>query len=263
MKKVILLIIILIIFFNYNLISYATENEDNIGTIIQSQKDNLKISDFLQESKEYSSDLLEDIDIDNLFTESVSGNVKEISLGKKILEKFFKELLNSLSSISLIIVIVIIHSILKSISDGLENSSVSEVNYYISYILAVTIIMRNFAEIITLMKSSIENLVTFVNCLFPILLTLLVSSGGITSSVALQPIILFLITVVSNIITKMIIPFSLVSVALNVVSNISYKAQIGRLSKFINSSVVWTLGILLTIFVGVTSLEGSISKRSR
>lgn len=158
---------------------------------------------------------------------------------------------------------VLIHSILKSVTDGLENSSVSEIAYYVSYIMIVTIIMKNFADIINLIKTSIENLVSFVNCLFPILLTLLVTSGGITSAATLEPIILFSITLAANVITKILIPFILVSVALNIVSNISSKAQIGRLSKFINSSTAWTLGILLTIFVGITSLEGSISKRSR
>lgn len=56
-----------------------------------------------------------------------------------------------------------------------------------------------------------------------------------------------------------LIPVSLISVALNIISNISDRVQIDRLSKFINKSVVWILGIVLTIFVGVSSLEGSIT----
>lgn len=35
--------------------------------------------------------------------------------------------------------------------------------------------------------------------------------------------------------------------------------QIEKLSKFLKSSVVWVLGIVLTIFVGVVSLEGTLS----
>lgn len=35
--------------------------------------------------------------------------------------------------------------------------------------------------------------------------------------------------------------------------------QIDKLSKYINTSVVWILGIILTVFVGVSSLEGSIT----
>ena len=75
----------------------------------------------------------------------------------------------------------------------------------------------------------------------------------------LQPIILFIITFIGNFINTILIPVTLISVALNIVSNISDKVQISKLSKFINSSIVWILGIVLTIFVGVSSLEGSIT----
>ena len=75
----------------------------------------------------------------------------------------------------------------------------------------------------------------------------------------LEPTILFVITLVDNIIVKIIIPFSLISVALSIVSNISDKVRIEKLSKFLNSSAIWILGLILTIFVGVTSLEGSIT----
>ena len=134
---------------------------------------------------------------------------------------------------------------------------------YVSYILIVTIIMKNFAEIIVLIKNTINNLVAFVNCLAPILLALLATSGGIISSGILQPLILFFITLTANIITKIIIPLSLAAIAFSIVSNISDKVQITKLSKFINSSTAWILGIILTIFVGVTSLEGTLSKRCR
>ena len=43
-------------------------------------------------------------------------------------EESVKEFLKSVSVISSIIVIIIIHSILKSISDGLENKSISYIN---------------------------------------------------------------------------------------------------------------------------------------
>lgn len=47
--------------------------------------------------------------------------------------------------------------------------------------------------------------------------------------------------------------------ALSIISNISDRVQIDKLSKYINTSVVWILGIVLTVFVGVSSLEGSIT----
>ena len=51
----------------------------------------------------------------------------------------------------------------------------------------------------------------------------------------------------------------LISTALAIVSKISKRIQIDKLSKFFNSSVVWILGIVLTLFVGIISIEGSLS----
>ena len=156
-------------------------------------------------------------------------------------------------------VIIIISSVLRSITDGLENKSVSQITYYITYILIVTIVMKNFSDIINMVKTSIDNLVAFTNCLSPLLITLMITTGNIASAGMLQPIILWIISFIGNFINVVLVPASLISVALSVISNVSDRVQIDKLSKYINTTVVWVLGIVLTIFVGVSSLEGSIT----
>ena len=156
-------------------------------------------------------------------------------------------------------VIIIISSVLRSITDGLENKSVSQITYYITYILIVTIVMKNFSDIINMVKASIDNLVAFTNWLIPLLITLMITTGNIASAGMLQPIILWIISFIGNFINVVLVPASLISVALSVISNVSDRVQIDKLSKYINTTVVWILGIVLTIFVGVSSLEGSIT----
>lgn len=156
-------------------------------------------------------------------------------------------------------VIIIISSVLRSITDGLENKSVSQITYYITYILIVTIVMKNFSDIINMVKASIDNLVAFTNCLIPLLITLMITTGNIASAGMLQPIILWIISFIGNFINVVLVPASLISVALSIISNVSDRVQIDKLSKYINTTVVWILGIVLTIFVGVSSLEGSIT----
>lgn len=156
-------------------------------------------------------------------------------------------------------VVIIISSIFKSISDGLENKGVSQITYYVTYILIVTIIMKNFSDIIVMMKNSIQNLISFSNALIPLLITLMVTTGNIASAGMLQPIILFIITFIGNFINTILIPIALISVSLSIISNISSKVQIDKLAKFLNNSVIWVLGIVLTLFVGISSLEGSIT----
>lgn len=155
--------------------------------------------------------------------------------------------------------IVVIHGILKSISDGLGNKGVSQVAYYVQYIMIVALVMTSFAEIISMVRQSIQNLVSFINLLIPILITLMITTGCITSAGILEPIILFMVTIIGNFIVNVVIPIVLVSTALGIISQISDKIQIDKLAKFMKSSTIWALGVILTLFVGVTSLEGNLS----
>ena len=250
-KAVFIFIIIMLLFENK---CYASTNE-----IIKSQTNGLGITSFIEEAEKYKSDVLEDTDVSTILTEAIKGNVNSSNIWNEVLKIFFKEAISSITAIASIIIIIVIHSILKSISDGLENKSISQIIYFATYILIVTIVMKNFADIINMVKASIESLVGFMNCLLPILITLMLATGSIASATMLQPLILFIITLTGNIITKLIIPFSLISIALSIVANISDKIQINKLSKFINSTTLWILGIIMTIFVGVSSLEGNIT----
>lgn len=84
-------------------------------------------------------------------------------------------------------------------------------------------------------------------------------TGSITTSSVVEPIILFMINFIGNIIQNLIIPFVLVLTSLVIISKISDKVHIDKLSKFFKSGIVWFLGIVLTVFVGVVSLEGTLS----
>ncbi len=259
MKKIILIIIILITIFTPTANAEETNTTDvDTDAILESQSETLGISSFIEEADKYKSDGF-DIDVGELITGAIKGEIDNLTIGQQILNLLFSQVGEAIKSIGIILVIVVISSILKSISDDLENKSIAQISHYVTYILIVTIIMKNFSDIIVMIRTSIENLVGFSNSLIPLLITLMITTGNIASASMLQPIILFIITFIGNFINTILIPASLVAVALNVISNISDKVQIDKLGTFINKTVIWILGIVLTIFVGVASLEGSIT----
>ena len=261
-KIIILIIIIMFLLNSYCLASKTTieeSSEKSQQEILESQQDSLNISSFIKEAQKYTENTFEDINLNDLFTSAITGKIDNETIFKTIFKIIGKEIVNSITVLGSIIVIIVIHSILKSISDGLENKSISQITYYVQYILIVTLIMGNFADIITMVKTSIENLVGFMNSLIPLLITLMLSTGSIASAGILEPIILFVITFIGNFITSILIPFVLISTALSIVSKVSSRVQVDKLSKFFNSSVVWVLGVSLTLFVGIISIEGSLS----
>ena len=253
--KILLLLIIICI----PTISLAQTETIEQSEILESQQKTLNISSFIEEAKKYSSNVYKDIDFNELFNSAITGNINNKTIINDILKILGKEIVGSVAVIGSIILIIIIHSILKSLSEGLENKTISQITYYIQYILIVTLIMTNFSNILIMIKESIQNLVGFMNNLIPILITLMLTTGNIVSANLMQPIILFIITFIGNFITTIIIPLVLIATALGIISKISDKIQIDKLSKFLKSSVVWILGVILTIFVGLISVEGSLS----
>lgn len=255
MKK--MFIMIVFIFWVIPNLCYASEISSQ--DILQSQQDELNISSFIKEAQKYTESTFEEININELFTSAITGKIDNNTIFKSIINLIGKEVLDCTTVLGSILVIIVIHSILKSISEGLENKSISQITYYVQYILIVTLIMKNFSDVLQMVKTSIQNLVGFMNSLVPLLITLMLTTGNFASAGILEPIILFLITFIGNFITTILLPFVLISTALAIVSKVSSKIQVDKLSKFFNSTVIWILGVVLTLFVGVISVEGSLS----
>lgn len=226
---------------------------------ISNQEEIFGISSFIQNSKQYTGNFFDDIDIGEILNSAIKGEIDNTTIYKKILNKLGNEVQTGIKSLACILAIIIIHSILKSISESLENDSVSKLIYYVQYIAIITIIMGNFSDIINLVKETTTNLIGFMNTLIPVLISLMVYTGSITTTSILEPIILFMINFIGNLIQDILIPVILIITSISIISKISDRVQINKISKFLKSSTVWLLGTILTIFVGVVSLEGTLS----
>ena len=253
MKKIILLIV-LILLLQTNPVFAESEEE-----IMETTKDKFDINQFIEDAESYTGEFLENTDLKQVLEQAIQGNIDNKVIYGNILKLLGKEINLSIGTLVSILVIVVIHGILKSITDELENNNISQIIYFVQYILIVTLIMSNFTEMIKLVKETAEDLVGFINVLLPLLLTLMLYTGSITTSTILEPIILFAINLISNAIKNLLIPVVFIIVVFSIISKISEKVQIEKLSKFLRTGVVWVLGIVLTLFVGVVSLEGTLS----
>ena len=262
-QKKILLIVIFTIFLIFNLtISWAVEtntDEDDSISIIKSQEDEFGINSFINSSKDFAGEFFEDIDITEILNSAIKGEIDNSSIYKKIFILFGTEVQTAIKTVLSILAIIIIHSILKSISESLENNNISKLIYYVQYIAIVTIVMNSFSDVINLVKETTINLVGFMNNLIPILISLMLYTGSFTTTSVLEPVILFMINFIGNLVQDIFIPILLIITSITIVSKISDNIQIDKIGKFLKSSTVWTLGIILTIFVGVVSLEGTLA----
>lgn len=253
LKKV--MFIVLLIYLCFSIFS-----KTQASTILQSQSDDIGINIYMNDIQEYVNEEFE-IDISNVFNDLIING--KINLGNKVLNILLgvlgKEIGDNIQIIIKIICIVIISCILNNLANNYGYSEVTQIGSFIAYITIIIIVMNNFNNILDIIIDSIIKLNSFIYSLVPILFSMVLATGNITTTTVFQPIILFIITIIDILLTKVIVPVILVYTVLNIISDIGDKIQLSKLAGIIKSTVIWAMGLSLTILVGVMSLEGSLS----
>lgn len=249
-RKILTITIIILLFPS---VVHATD------AIIESQLDALNLSSFIEEGEKYTKDIFKDINVGELLESAITGKVNTKTIYSNILGLLGEEIVSSITIIGGILAIIVVHAILKNIGENIGKNSISQVAYYVEYILIVTLVMTSFTNVIDMVKNTITNLIGYINILIPLLLALVMTTGTAVTASVMQPVILGVIVFIGNGITLFFLPILLISTVLGIVSNLSDKIQIGKLSKMLKSSIVWALGFVLTMFVSILSLEGTLT----
>lgn len=84
MKKVLLILLFVLMIFSKEV--KATENTLSQEEIIKSQQESLGISSFIEEADKYTGDIYEDIDMGELFSSAITGNIDNETIFKSILK---------------------------------------------------------------------------------------------------------------------------------------------------------------------------------
>ena len=82
MKRCILFLIIIMILIP-NIVN-ASEEDISQDEIIESQQESLNINSFIKEAEKYTKDVYNDIDIGELFTSAIGGNINNETIIKSL-----------------------------------------------------------------------------------------------------------------------------------------------------------------------------------
>lgn len=242
MKKILIFLIFLMLINN----SYAVETGLGEFSDIISNFENEVI-----DSEEYSNI------VDSLKSGNFEFDYKKIF--NKIGMIFSRELKNNVGIIIQIIIIAILCGILNSIKGDFASKGIGQIAFYICYIVIITLVVSSFTNIIDIAEDSIFKSISFMNVFVPLILGFVVSAGGFTTSSMIYPLIIFVTNTISNLLSSVVMPLLITAFGIGLVANISKRNKLTKLSKSMRSVIIWGLGIALTIFVGIVSLEGTIA----
>jgi len=188
------------------------------------------------------------------FIQFMSGE-KSFSIQEwlKALVKFiFYELLTNGKLLGMLVLLTVFSMFLQSLQTTFEQHAVSKVAYAVIYMVLIIIALNSF-------KLAVHTMSSFIVAMLPLLLALLASSGGIVSAAFFHPIIVFLINITGILVEHFTLPLLFLAVLLSIVSTLTEHYKVTQLANLFNNISIGSLGIVLTIFLGVISVKGTTS----
>lgn len=171
----------------------------------------------------------------------------------------FNEVIGNSKLLVELLFIGILCAVLQNIQSSFDNESTAKIAYYACFLIMVMIIVKSFALTIQLGRDTINNMIEFTNALMPPLMFLLASVGGFASAAALDPIMMFVIKVTSDIIRDIVLPMTILIVILNIVDNMSDTIKISKLAGLVKQINLWILGFIMTVFVAFVTIRSNTS----
>lgn len=264
MKKRILkyLLLICIFFYLNNVLAIQEENvEENVQDVTKDIADSLNMDNFLSIFEDYAlENNIEGFDVSSLYNDLLSGNgIQYENILDSLVGNIFKEVKNSIGSVTSIFIIVIIMAIVTSLELD-KDSDVVKITKLVIFISISALLLKNYLDIVTMFKNIVNILGYIMQIVSTFLLGILMATGKITSTGIVEPLLLFIANFICFATEYIIIPFFTISVSINIVSRISENIKMDNLSSIFRKSSLYIFTTIIGIFLFVLSMESSVTK---
>ncbi|MGE5614172.1 MAG: stage III sporulation protein AE [Bacillota bacterium] len=214
----------------------------------------------LEYADDESIELLEGFSADELINNLAGGDIGFDPKGfaDKALKYFFNEIFLNIGILVKLSALVVICALLKNLGSNFNNEGVGEIAFHACYIMTISVLLAGFGTAVRMGTDIIGRMVGFMYAVIPVIFALLISAGNITAGGILHPVLLMVIEASATIIKGFFVPLVFLSTILSIVNNISEKVQVARMASLVKQIVSWSLGLLLTGFVVIILLQGSI-----
>lgn len=175
------------------------------------------------------------------------------------IEYLFHEIILNGKLLGLLLMLTLFSIVLQTMHSAFERSAVSKIAYFVVYLVLLFIALNSFYLAVSYAKEAIDTMSSFMIALLPLVLGLMASVGNIAAVSFFHPIVIFLIHMSGVLVSNFVLPLLFLSALLLIVSSLNEKYQVTHLANLFKSVALGVLGVFLTIFLGVMSVQGAAS----
>ena len=155
--------------------------------------------------------------------------------------------------------VALLCGILDRFKSAFAEQGTAKIIFFVGYASVLVLILSTLTGIVSDSIAAVGSLQAQMQAVFPVLLTLIATSGGSVSVAVYQPAVLFLSETVVGIVTGAVFPLAVLICVLNMVGNMSGEIRLKNFSALFASIIRWVLGLSLAAFTVFLTVQGITS----
>ena len=181
------------------------------------------------------------------------------AMGARLVRAFFDEVALNIALFGQLIVLGVFCAVLKTVAAGTGNSEAAGVAVLVSLLALLFLALSAFRSAVALASATLDQMVTFMQALLPILSTMLAAAGAVTTAAIFHPLLYATVTGLAMLVQKVLFPLVYVTAALAVIGSLSKEFPVRQLSGLLRSGAALVLGLAFLAFFAVVQARGAIA----
>ncbi len=259
MKKFFILIISLVVL---TASAWAQEQEESIN------RDAITGEIFATLSTDAVNHFIDDINKDltvkvpSLSMETIKDLAKKgvnldfAGIGNDLLRKVFHEIVTNTQIMGKLLFLAVLCTLLKNLQNSFNHSSIALLAYSVCFVFLSVIALTAFYHALQIAASTIDSMVTFMEALLPLMITLLAGVGALTTASLFSPLMLIVIGTISTMVKGVVFPLLMISAGLECTNYIADKYKLSNLTALLKQGSMMFLGFMMVLFIGIITIQG-------
>lgn len=200
------------------------------------------------------------LDFQELVRKLIAGEELEKGwLLKEIFRAVFAEVAAFRSTMVQIMLLCFVFAILCNFADVFENPAVTELSFYMVYMLLFVLLMKSFFILRDVSDEVIEEMMVFLKVMIPTFTMSMTFSGQITTAAGFYDLTFLLIYGMEWLLRMLILPAVQIYMVLELMNYLTEEEFLSRMTELLKSGIVWVMKLLFTVVVGINVVQNLLT----
>ena len=179
---------------------------------------------------------------------------------ENLLNLFMMEVKSSIFLGCEILSVCIVMGLLTGFSDSFGRKTVSSLGNVICSCVIIALCLGNFYQTYEYCQDTMDTMTSSMEILLPIMIPLLIATGGVSSGSILSPAMAAAVTGFNFVMQHVILPLVFISALFILINSITEKDYVKKLSVFLRRGAIFLTGFIITVFSGIMAVQGIVTK---